>query len=57
MNYACTNSYGVATAFRSVVVADRLPPVLTLNGANPLYLNLGNALAEQDFSAGHYRVI
>jgi trimeric autotransporter adhesin len=43
LNYSVTNSMGaVATASRTVVVADTLPPVLTLLGSNPLMHELGN---------------
>jgi len=41
LTYGVTNSLGaVATATRTVVVADTLPPVLTLLGENPLMLEL-----------------
>ena len=42
LTYSATNALGaVATAPRTVVVADTLPPVLTLLGDNPLTHNLG----------------
>jgi hypothetical protein len=42
LTYSATNAMGaVSTATRTVVVADTLPPVLTLLGDNPLTHNLG----------------
>ncbi len=42
LNYSVTNALGAAaTATRTVVVADTLPPTLTLLGENPLMQELG----------------
>ena len=52
LTYTFTNAYGfVATNTRTVVVADRTPPALTLFGANPLYLTLGASYVEPGYSA------
>ncbi|MDB6026660.1 MAG: hypothetical protein JWM68_2883 [Verrucomicrobiales bacterium] len=44
LTYASTNALGaIATATRTVIVQDTLPPVITLLGSNPLFItNLSN---------------
>jgi Pro-kumamolisin, activation domain/Bacterial surface protein, Ig-like domain/Immunoglobulin I-set domain/Bacterial Ig-like domain (group 3) len=46
-----TNLYGSATRFASLTVQDTLPPVITLSGANPLYVELGSDYAEPGATA------
>jgi len=52
MTYRTTNALGaVAAATRTVVVADRIPPVLKLPGANPLMLELGHPFMDPGATA------
>jgi hypothetical protein len=52
VNYAVTNFFGaVATTNRTVVVADTLPPVLTLLGANPFMLLVSSPFTEPGATA------
>ena len=46
-----TNTVGAATSSVPLTVQDTLPPVITLNGANPLHIELGNVYAEAGASA------
>ena len=41
-----TNAYGSATSAVALTVQDTLPPVLTLNGSNPYYVELGSAFLD-----------
>lgn len=46
-----TNLYGSATSNIVVAVHDTLPPVITLNGSNPLYVELGSAFSDPGATA------
>ena len=46
-----TNLYGSATSAVALVVQDTLPPVLTLNGSNPAYVELGSAFVDPGATA------
>ena len=46
-----TNLYGSATSAVALVVQDTLPPVLTLNGSNPYYVELGSAFLDPGATA------
>ena len=46
-----TNLYGSATSNATLTVFDTLAPVITLNGANPLYVELGGTFADPGASA------
>ncbi len=46
-----SNLYGSATDSASLAVVDTLPPVITLLGANPLYLPLGSSFADPGATA------
>ena len=46
-----TNLYGGATSSVALTVQDTLPPVITLNGGNPLYVELGGAFADPGATA------
>jgi subtilase family serine protease len=46
-----TNLYGSATSAVTLTVVDTLPPVITLNGANPFYVELGSAYIEAGATA------
>jgi hypothetical protein len=50
--YSITNVYGVYTsAQHTEVVADTLPPVITLNGANPLAMSVATAFVDPGVTA------
>jgi len=52
LDYSFTNGFGVGgTASRTVVVADTLPPTLTLNGPNPLLLPIGSPFIDPGATA------
>jgi len=52
LTYATTNALGgYAIGTRTVVVADRTPPVITLTGANPLYWTIGVPFVEPGATA------
>jgi len=52
LNYSFTNGFGVGgTASRTVVVADTLPPTLTLNGPNPLLFPIGSPFIDPGATA------
>ena len=46
-----TNVYGSATSAVTLTVQDTLPPVLTLNGSNPYYVELGSAFLDPGATA------
>jgi subtilase family serine protease len=46
-----TNLYGSATSSVPLTVQDTLPPVVTLSGANPIYVELGGAYIEPGATA------
>jgi len=46
-----TNAYGGATNSAVINVRDTLPPILTLGGANPLYVELGSSFVDPGASA------
>jgi uncharacterized repeat protein (TIGR01451 family) len=46
-----TNLYGGVTNSVVLAVQDTLPPVITLNGANPMYVELGGAFTDPGASA------
>ncbi len=46
-----SNLYGGATSNAVVTVLDTLPPVITLNGANPFFVELGNVFADPGAAA------
>ncbi len=46
-----TNPYGSATNNAIVTVLDTQPPVLTLNGGNPIYVELGGAFTDPGATA------
>ncbi|HZI31019.1 MAG TPA: immunoglobulin-like domain-containing protein, partial [Candidatus Binatia bacterium] len=47
-----TNLYGGVTSNAVVNVRDTLPPVITLEGANPIYIELGSAFTDPGATAG-----
>ncbi len=48
---AVTNVSGSATSNAVVTVIDTLPPVITLNGANPIYVELGGTFTDPGATA------
>jgi len=46
-----TNVYGNATSNALVTVIDTLPPVITLNGGNPVFIRLGGAFTDAGATA------
>jgi uncharacterized repeat protein (TIGR01451 family) len=46
-----TNLYGSVTSNALMTVHDTLPPVITLNGTNPVYLNVGDTFADPGATA------
>jgi hypothetical protein len=46
-----TNLYASVTSTAVVTVLDTLPPVITLNGGNPLYVELGSAFTDPGATA------
>ena len=46
-----TNAYGAVTSTATLFVQDTTPPVVTLNGANPILLELGAAFADPGATA------
>ena len=46
-----TNAYGSATSAVALTVQDTLPPVITLNGSNPYYVELGSAFLDPGATA------
>jgi uncharacterized repeat protein (TIGR01451 family) len=51
VSVAVTNLYGSTSSNAIVTVIDTIPPVITLNGGNPVYVELGNAFDEPGASA------
>jgi alpha-tubulin suppressor-like RCC1 family protein len=51
LTYTATNGATVLTNSRTVVVADRLAPVITVTGANPLQLTVGTPYIEPGVTA------
>jgi len=46
-----TNLYGAVSSNATLTVQDTIPPVITLNGANPFYLSLGNTFSDPGATA------
>jgi hypothetical protein len=51
VSVAVTNLYGGVTSNATLTVVDTLPPVIALNGANPLYVELGGTFTDPGAAA------
>jgi uncharacterized protein len=51
LTYSVSNGYATSTATRTVKVVDTRPPVLTLNGPNPMTVELGSVFVDPGATA------